>query len=145
MSFTSWLLSRGEQILLKFFSSVFFPPCSASLVAFNDEGEILVVEKGDYLMLPGGFLERDEGFGACAIREAREETGLKVSIVERIEEWNKGFAGVDVVFLGEIDSGELSGSWEGVPKFLSREEALGRKWRWDRDVESLLEKADAKR
>jgi ADP-ribose pyrophosphatase YjhB (NUDIX family) len=145
MSFTSWLLSRGEKILIGVFSKIFFPPCSASVVVFNDKEEILVVRKGDYLMLPGGFLERKESFKECAAREGREETGLEMEIKEELDEWNKDFAGVEIAFLGEIREGELTGGWEGEPEFISREQASEENWRWGRDIEGLLQKADAKR
>jgi ADP-ribose pyrophosphatase YjhB (NUDIX family) len=141
MSFTSWLLSSGEKTLIRIFSKVFFPPCSAATVVLNDEDEILVVEKGDYLMLPGGFLQREETFEECAVREAREETGMDIEIREKVEEDERGFAGVEVVFHGKISGGELSGSWEGEPRFLPREEVSGANWRWNRDVERLLRKA----
>ncbi|MFB6241780.1 MAG: NUDIX hydrolase [Candidatus Nanosalina sp.] len=144
MTLTSWLLSRGEKILIGVFSRVFFPPCSASVIVFNEKGELLVVRKGDYLMLPGGSLERNEGFEECAVREAREETGLEIEVIEKLDEWKKGFAGVEMTFLGEVQGGELSGSWEGKPEFLPREKVSEENWRWDRDVEELLEKADAK-
>lgn len=144
MTFVSWFLSTGEKIGSRIISKIFWPPCSASAVVFNDKGELLVVENGDYLMLPGGILERGESFKGCAEREAREETGLDLKISERIEEWDKDFAGVEVIFTGEVTGGELSGSWEGNPKFLPVEEALERKWRWNRNIEEVLEKADAK-
>lgn len=145
MSLTSWLLSRGEKILIGVFSRIFFPPCSASMLIFNEQDELLVVRKGDYLMLPSGFLKKDESFEECAERETLEETGLEVDALERVEEWNKGFAGVDVIFIGEIQGGDLSGSWEGTPEFLPREKVSEEKWRWNRDMESLLRRADAKR
>ena len=144
MSFVSWFLSTGEKIGSRIVSKIFWPPCSASAVVFNDNGELLVVENGDYLMLPGGILERGESFSECAEREVREETGFEIKILERIDEWDKEFAGVEVIFTGEVAGGEISGSWEGNPKFLPVEEALERNWRWDRDIEEVLEKADGK-
>ena len=140
MGLTSWILWRGEKLGSRIISKIFWPPCSGSAVILDDN-RILAVEKKDYLMLPGGLLERGESFEEAVEREVKEETGLEVEVLEEIDEYVKDFAGVEKIFTATVKSGELSSSWEGKPKFISLEEASERKWRWNRDIEDLIEKA----
>jgi 8-oxo-dGTP pyrophosphatase MutT (NUDIX family) len=140
MGLVSWILWNGEKLGSRVISRIFWPPSSASVVVFDGD-EILVVENDDYLMLPGGLLEQGESFQEAAGREAEEETGLEVEILDEVDEWVKDFGGVEKVFRGSITGGELESSWEGEPKFLDVEEARERRWRWNRDIEETLEKA----
>ena len=139
MSLTSWVLSTGERVGSRVISWFFWPPCSASVVVVED-GEILVVRTDSYVMLPGGLLERGEGFRECAVREVREETGIEVSIREEVDRRLKDFGGVEVIFTADVSSGELEGSWEGQPEYIPLEKISDLNWRWNRDIESLLEK-----
>jgi 8-oxo-dGTP diphosphatase len=43
------------------------------------------------LQLPGGHLEHGESFAECAVREAREETGLEISGIEVVRVTNDVF------------------------------------------------------
>lgn len=140
MSLTSWILWKGEEIGSRFISKIFWPPCSASALVLKD-GKILAVETDGYYMLPGGLMERSESFQECAQREVEEETGFEVEIREELMEFSKEFAGVEKVFRAEIVGGEKSSSWEGEPVFLEVSEAKKSRWRWNRDIEKLLEKA----
>ena len=98
-----------------------------------------MVDTGEYLMLPGGLLERGETFEQAAIRETREETGLEVEIQERINEISHN--GVEVSFTAKVTGGELKGSWEGNPHWISIEELGDHHWRYNRDVKALVDKA----
>lgn len=142
MSITSWILWKGEKIGSRVLSKIFWPPASASAVILDGE-KILVVDKDDYLMLPGGLLDRAENFEDAVRREVKEETGLEIEVLEEIDEYVKDFAGVEKIFTATVKDGDLEGSWEGTPKFMPLEEAFERQWRWNRDIKDLVEKAKA--
>jgi len=54
----------------------------ASICIVDSAGRLLWQKRGDFRSwgLPGGALELDEDLSACAIREAKEETGLDVAL-----------------------------------------------------------------
>lgn len=92
-------------------------------------------------MLPGGLLERGESFEKAVEREVKEETGLEVQVLTEIGEEVKDFAGVEKIFTATVKGGELESSWEGTPKFIPIDDAIEKRWRWDRDIEPLIRKA----
>jgi ADP-ribose pyrophosphatase YjhB (NUDIX family) len=49
----------------------------------NDDGELLLIHHEDYggWVLPGGVVESGESFGAAAMREAAEESGVDARLV----------------------------------------------------------------
>ena len=64
-------------------SSELRPKVGIGVLIFNDTKQLLLVQRkgslgeGDYAP-PGGHLEFGESFEECAIREAKEETGIVV-------------------------------------------------------------------
>lgn len=62
------------------------PNVTADMLIPNERGEILLIRRGNdpfkgYWAIPGGFLEvHKETVEECALREAFEETGLRVEI-----------------------------------------------------------------
>lgn len=122
----------------KVISKLFWPPAASNTVVIRD-GNLLVVDAGEYFMLPGGLLEGGESFEEAAVRETREETGLEVEIKERINEEVQN--GVETSFTAQVIGGEMNSSWEGTPRWISMEDLDDYRWRYDRDIETLVENA----
>jgi ADP-ribose pyrophosphatase YjhB (NUDIX family) len=62
------------------------PKIAAGVALFDEEGRILLMKRtdtGDWLV-PGGFVEPNEGPEQAAIRETNEETNLDVRITELV-------------------------------------------------------------
>lgn len=135
-----WILWNGEKLGSRILSKIFWPPCSASAIILDGD-KILAVRNGDYLMLPGGLLESGESFEDAVEREVKEETGLEVEVLKEIGEDVKKFSGVEKIFTVTIKGGELESSWEGNPEYLDKDEAVESNWRWGRDIEPLIRKA----
>lgn len=62
------------------------PNVTADMLILNEKGEFLLIRRKNYpfegqFAIPGGFLEvNQETVEECAVREAEEETGLRVEI-----------------------------------------------------------------
>jgi ADP-ribose pyrophosphatase YjhB (NUDIX family) len=83
----------------------------AGVLIVSPEGRLLIVQQerdgvADWGP-PGGSLEQGEDIEACAVREALEETGLRVRLLRLLsvdQFWHAGrFEGVGFVFLAEPD------------------------------------------
>lgn len=61
-------------------------PTLGTNVAVLAEGRVLLIERRDLRVwsLPGGTIEPGESVAACAVREAREETGLDVELTRLV-------------------------------------------------------------
>jgi 8-oxo-dGTP diphosphatase len=61
------------------------PFLAADMIIELDEGGIVLIERRNPppgWAIPGGFVDRGESLEAAAVREAREETGLEVEILD---------------------------------------------------------------
>ncbi|WEL23585.1 NUDIX domain-containing protein [Candidatus Nanohalovita haloferacivicina] len=135
----SWFLWKGENLGARIISKFLWPPASAAALVIKDD-KVLAVNAGEYLMLPGGLLEREESFEQGAVRETREETGLEVEVRSLVSEKVREGLGVEKIFYAELTGGELSSSWEGRPEWIEISEIEDRDWRYNRDVMRLVEK-----
>ena len=93
---------------------------AAAVALFNSDGNILLLRRkdNDKWTMPGGTLDFGESMADCAVREAREETGLQIRITGLIGTYTDpqiliAYSDGEVrqeftlVYAAEIDSGEL--------------------------------------
>lgn len=139
---TSWILWKGEKYGSYVISKFLWPPTTASALVIN-ENKILAVKQKNYYMLPGGINKAGETLEETAKRETLEETGVKITIKKEIETNHRKHSGMEKVYLGKPENdSELKGSWEGKPMYIDLEKARKAQWRWNRNIEQLLEKID---
>lgn len=140
MGLRSWIIWKGANIGYGLFSRILWPRASA--VAFVVEGnQILAVDTGEYLMLPGGGLGYGETFDEAAERETLEETGYQVEVKQKLRERTNSVGGVEVIYDAELLDGEQhhEGTWEGKPVWIELDEIEDRNWRYNRDMKAVLD------
>jgi len=131
-----WIYERPTRL----FSRIWGSFC-AGRVLIVDEDEIVAINQGDYYELPGGAVNHGETFHEAALREVREESGIDVGIKDCIDETSKG-SFLERIFLAETSEEKLEGSWEGDPEWIKLDDIEDLKWRYNRDINGLLEKAE---
>lgn len=99
------------------------PKVGAEAAVFDDQGRILVFRRTDDNCwgLPGGWLEPNESPAEAAVREAREETGIEVRVVELLDVFTRSASAEDglqgavaAVYLCEPVGGQPRDSAEGT-------------------------------
>lgn len=93
-------------------------PVPAVGLLIEKDGGIVLIRRAnpphqDEWTLPSGFIESDESAEEAAIREAEEETGLKIEIIEMagVNSFPEGppVSGIMIFFRGRAIGGELRG------------------------------------
>lgn len=140
MGLRSWYLWKGGRPFAALFGRLIWPRATAGVLVLDDD-RVLAIDMGDYLMLPVGGLEAGETFADAARREAREETGVDVALLDTIQEGTNAYGGVERLFVGEPrrETPLLDPSWEGTPTWISIADARHRRWRFDRPVGRYLD------
>ncbi|MFB6245578.1 MAG: NUDIX hydrolase [Candidatus Nanohaloarchaea archaeon] len=104
-------------------------PCSVAVLAHGEHEDVLVLEAAGNHSLPGGLVKGGETLREAARREVKEETGCEVSVGELLDLRYEGLApGIHFYFEAEVEEAELSGSWEGEPRFVERSEIRELDW-----------------
>jgi ADP-ribose pyrophosphatase YjhB (NUDIX family) len=99
------------------------PKLGADAAIFDADGRILLQQRADdgKWCLPCGWVEPNETTDQGAVREAKEETGLDVRVIQLVDVFsrfpsseNGPHAMVAVVYLCEVIGGALQKSHEGL-------------------------------
>ena len=77
------LYHKNEKKLLKFLKKKLPVVVAAGGLVYNDKKEILFIYRNKKWDLPKGKIEKGEDIKACAVREVKEETGVKDVIVKK--------------------------------------------------------------
>ncbi|MFH1978121.1 MAG: NUDIX domain-containing protein [Candidatus Aenigmatarchaeota archaeon] len=90
------------------------------------DGKILMLRRNfepgkGKLDLLGGFVESNETIEKAAVREAKEESGFDVELIEKLAELNyfERDEKTTHAFIGKIIGGKLRASEEGEPLWIS--------------------------
>ena len=103
-------------------------PFLAADIIIEIEGGIVLVERRNPphgWALPGGFVEPGETVAAAALREAKEETGLEVELLELLGVYSdprrdpRGFKTAGVVFISRASGTPVGGDDAATAKVFS--------------------------
>ena len=111
------------------------PGCTVDVVILLPGDRVVLVERGHPPLgwaLPGGFVDEGENLEAAALREAREETGLEVELVEQFHAYSDPRRDprrhtISTVFIGRADGEPRGGddaadarafAWGSLPRGL---------------------------
>lgn len=118
------MLTRIKQTLVKalypfvrLYWNIFQPKSWGARSIIRHGNDILLIRTfyGQYWGLPGGTADRDETPEACAMREAFEETGVQIDIVEKLGVYRSTFEGkrdTIHIFIAEAKSRDIKKEWE---------------------------------
>lgn len=114
-------------VLTRFIGRVLWAPVSVAVMAEGDHSDYLVLNTDSHYELPGGLIQSGEDLREAAKREVKEETGFEVEIGDLLDIHNHG--GITFFFHGKVKGGEKTGSWEGRPEFIKKENMKDKAWK----------------
>jgi len=84
----------------------------SAVICVNEQAEVLMVrgEDSDKWSVPTGGIEQDETAEACCIREAKEETGYDIELVQHVFTKKAIIQGYDVTsyyYEGRVTGGDI--------------------------------------
>ncbi len=98
-------------------------PIAGTIVEKNNK--VLMVRRNfepnkNKLDLPGGYVEKGETPEQAAVREFKEETGLKIGIIDQLEpvDYFDRQPKTSYTFIGEVVGGKLQNTEEGKPVWI---------------------------
>jgi len=107
------------------------PPQGCISVIVEDQGRFLLLKRPNgTLVFPGGFMRWREHPTQTALREFKEETGLRIKlhhVVACYSITSKDFRSVSIlmlVFCAEVNGGDMRGSVEGHPCWIEESDLL---------------------
>jgi len=97
-------------------------------VIFNkDKSRVLVIhmDQNDDYGLPGGHIEENEDMDGAMLRELKEECGITAKELRKVDFFFHSSGKVVLAYAGVSESDHLvsaQGNFEGIPKWVTREE-----------------------
>lgn len=119
-----------EHNLARLLGKLFWPVSSVAVIVRYNEEQLVVLDLGGSYRLPGGIIGYGENVRDSAIREVKEETGLKVRVKDILDVRMNDGGGPEIFLEAEAISGKLTGSWEGQPKIIDVEEIDSKEWKY---------------
>lgn len=125
------------------------PKIGADAAIFDEQGRILLMKRTDNekWCMPCGLQDVGESPADCAVREAREETGLEVRVVRLVDVFTRmpraeytPYTLVSVVYLCEVTGGDLRSSHEDLGLAWSVIEDVTR-WHGDQREQAVAARA----
>lgn len=103
--------------LVRLYWKLFQPKSEGARTIIRNGDQVLLVKTfyGKHWGLPGGAANRNERPEDCAVREAREETGINVKIVEKLGVYTSTLEGkrdTIHIFITEAQDNTLLKEWE---------------------------------
>ncbi|MDR1721454.1 MAG: NUDIX hydrolase [Methanobrevibacter sp.] len=110
------------------------PSITTDIFISNEKNEFILIKRKnepfkDYWALPGGFIDYGESVEDCAIREAKEETGIDVELIKLFNVYSKkdrdprGHT-ISVVFIANGDFNQLQAADDAAEAKIFKKEDL---------------------